>query len=165
MRLHAAAAILMMLASPAFAAPLPAPTGDVVLTVSGNIDNAGPDGTAKFDLAMLEALEQRTTTTVTPWYDSERTFSGPLASAVLDAVGAHGTVIRVTAINDYSADIPIEDLTSAPVILATTINGTYMSVRDKGPLFVIYPFDLDHALYNEAVFGKSVWQVVALEVQ
>ncbi|MGV8953146.1 MAG: hypothetical protein ACOH2M_18760, partial [Cypionkella sp.] len=69
MRLHAAAAILLMLVSPAFAAPLPAPTGDVLLTVSGNIDNGGPDGTAKFDLAMLQALEQRTTTTVTPWYD------------------------------------------------------------------------------------------------
>ena len=39
-----------------------------------------------------------------------------------------------------------------------------MSVRDKGPIFVIYPFDEAPELYNETYFGRSVWQAVSVEV-
>lgn len=164
MRMFLVTAMLLASMAPALAAPLPPPTGEVVLTISGAISNAGEDGTAKFDMAMLDALPQRATTTETPWYDSERTFKGPLGSELLKAVGAAGTIVHVTAINDYSADIPIEDFMD-PVILATTIDGKYLSVRDKGPIFVIYPFDLDPSLYNEAIFGRSVWQVVSLDIR
>ena len=160
-----AAVMLTLLAMPAVAAPFPAPTGDVVLTVTGNIENAGADGIVEFDMATLDALPQHTTTTITPWYDGVRTFEGPLGSELLDAVGARGSVVRVTAINDYAADIPIEDFAANPVILATTIDGEHMSVRDKGPIFVIYPFELNPDLYNEVTFGKSVWQVVSIEVR
>lgn len=165
MRYLVVTAMLFASLPTAFAAPLAPPTGDVVLTVSGDIDFAGEGGTIKFDMAMLDALPQHVTTTETPWYDGARTFKGPLGSEILEAVGAFGTVVHVTAINDYSADIPIEDFMKHPVILATTIDGEQLSVRDKGPLFVIYPFDLDPDLYNEAIFGRSVWQVVSIEVR
>lgn len=148
----------------ALAAELAAPTGDVVLTIDGSIDNTNADGTATFDLAMLDALPQRDTATKTPWYDGEESFSGPLVQALLNAVGAHGTTVTVRALNDYSADIPIEDFLANPVILASRLNGETLSVRDKGPLFVIYPFDLDPELYNEVYFGRSVWQVTAITV-
>ena len=165
MRHFILAALLLGSVPASSAAPLAPPSGDVVLTVSGAIDFSGEDGTVKFDMAMLDALPQRVTTTETPWYDGARTFRGPLGSEILEAVGAFGTIVHVTAINDYSADIPIQDFMTNPVILATTIDGEYLSVRDKGPLFVIYPFDLDPDLYNEAIFGRSVWQVVSIEVR
>ena len=38
------------------------------------------------------------------------------------------------------------------------------NLLDKGPLFVIYPFDLDSNLYNEVIFGRSVWQVASVTV-
>ena len=40
-----------------------------------------------------------------------------------------------------------------------------MAVREKGPLFVIYPFDADPSLFNEKYFNRSVWQVKAIEVR
>ena len=39
-----------------------------------------------------------------------------------------------------------------------------MSVRDKGPLFVIYPFDEAPELNNETYYGRSAWQVKSIEV-
>jgi hypothetical protein len=114
---------------------------------------------------MLDALPGRETIATTPWYDHAETFKGPLASALLDAVGATGTTVRVTAINDYFADIPISDFKKDPVIFATSIDGKKLSVRDKGPIFVIYPFNENPALYNEAYFGKSVWQVTKIDVR
>lgn len=140
------------------------PVGPVVLTVSGSIANTNVDQTAQFDLAMIDALTQRTTVTQTPWYDGDQTFAGPLATAILEAVGAEGSLVTVTAINDYSAEIPVADLIDNPVIFASRLNGEVLSVRDKGPLFVIYPFDIKPDLYNEVYFGRSVWQVNAISV-
>lgn len=143
---------------------LPRPTGPVVLTVDGNISRSNGEGIAQFDLAMLDALAQRTTITETPWYDGAQSFSGVVVSALLEAVGAEGATITVRALNDYSADIPADDFKANPVILATRLNGEVLSVREKGPLFVIYPFELDPSLYNEVYFGRSVWQVTAMSV-
>lgn len=140
------------------------PAGDVILTISGAITITNDGDTATFDLAMLDALDQRQTTTETPWYDGAQEFSGPTMAALLTQIGATGSTLRVVAINDYAAEMPITDATNLPVILASRHAGNLMSVRDKGPLFVIYPFSEMPELSNEVYFNRSVWQVKAIEV-
>lgn len=152
-------------AAPAVAGDLPKPQGKVVLTVTGKIGTQNSTEGAQFDLAMLENLPGRVSSVNTPWYDSRKTFEGPLGSAVLDAVGATGTTLRVVALNDYAAEIPAEDFRKHAVILATKLDGKPMSVREKGPIFVIYPFDADPSLFNEKYFNRSVWQVKSIEVR
>lgn len=164
LKLALATSLALITPVSAIAEQLAAPTGRVLLTVSGNIANSNVEGMAQFDLAMIDGLEQHTTLTQTPWYDEAGEFSGPLASALLDAVGATGTMVTVTALNDYSAEIPIGDFLDHSVILASRLDGEELSVRDKGPLFVIYPFDLEPDLYNEVYFGRSVWQVTSIAV-
>jgi hypothetical protein len=156
--------VLCLFGSAAQADGLAPPQGPVVLTVFGNITHTNGDGIAQFDRAMLAALEQRSTTANTPWFDGPRDFDGPLATAILDAVGANGSTMRVIALNDYSANVPIDDARSFPVVFATHLNGEVMSVRDKGPLFLIYPFDEFPDLFNEVYFGRSVWQITQVEV-
>ncbi|WP_299652353.1 hypothetical protein [uncultured Jannaschia sp.] len=150
--------------SAASAAELPEPTGPVVLVVTGEIANTNMGDEAHFDLAMLDALASRETVIETPWYEGTKAFSGPMIAALLDAVGAEGETLRVNALNDYSAEIPRSDVVDYPVILATRIDGDTLSVRDKGPGFVIYPFDVAPDLYNEMTFGRSVWQVGSIDV-
>lgn len=152
------------IAAEAGAQPLPAPQGQVILTLSGAISNTNGDGHARFDQAMIESLPQRQTLTQTPWFEGPQEFSGPRLSDLLDVVGAAGSALRVVAINDYAATLPWSDIESVPVILAVRHNGATMSVRDKGPLFVIYPFDEYPALRNEVHFSRSVWQVTAIEI-
>lgn len=156
---------LWLAASPrALAEPLGTPSGDVILEIAGAISVTNQNDRAAFDQAMLDALPQRDTRTTTPWYDGVHVFSGPTFSDLLAAVEAKGTMLRVTAINDYSVEMPIADLTKHPVILASRLDGALMSVRDKGPLFVIYPFDEVPELVNEMSFSRSVWQVRQIEV-
>lgn len=165
LRLIATTLLTIALSSaPISAQTLDVPSGSIVLTVHGAIAHTNSGQTAQFDLAMLDALAQRTTVTETPWYDGAQTFSGPLVSAVLEAVGAQGTMVTVTALNDYSAEVPLEDFLQNPVILASRLNGAELSIRDKGPLFVIYPFDIAPDLYNEVYFSRSVWQVTSITV-
>ncbi|WP_337181861.1 molybdopterin-dependent oxidoreductase [Shinella sp.] len=147
------------------AAALDKPSGDVILTITAErIDHPNVDGTAQFDLAMLEALAGRSGEMETPWTEGRVKFSGPLLRAVIEAAGAHGTTMKVRAINDYAADVPMDDAVLLDTILATRMNGETMSLREKGPLFLIYPFDKDPGLYNEKYFSRSVWQIKAIEV-
>lgn len=146
------------------AAELPPPDREVILTVTGSIAHTNGDGVARFDRGMIDALPQRETRTTTPWYDGSQSFTGPLVSAILDAVGATGGTVRVHALNDYNADVPVQDFRDHPVIFATKRNGRVLTVRDKGPLFIIYPFDEEPSLFNELYFGRSVWQIVRIEV-
>ena len=151
--------LLSVVGFSAEAGTLAAPKGAVVLTVTGKIANTSREGAAEFDMATLEALPGRATETETPWTKGKPKFEGPLGSELLKAVGASGTILHVVALNDYAVDVPVEDFLKWPVILATRKDGRAMPVRDKGPIFVIYPFDLDRSLYNEKVFSRSAWQI------
>ncbi|MGQ4880400.1 molybdopterin-dependent oxidoreductase [Billgrantia sp. LNSP4103-1] len=140
------------------------PEGKVILTISGSITEANAHGEALFDRQMLESLEQRTTQTHTPWHDGQVTFTGPLGRDVLEAVGAQGSMLRVTALNGYGANVPVADFMEHDVILAMTLDGAPLRVRDQGPLFIIYPFDDFPELLTEKVMTRSVWQVVRIDV-
>lgn len=154
---------LVMTSSIALA--LEVPEGRVVLTVQGNISNTNANSTAQFDRAMLADLGEVTTVTGTPWTEGVNTFSGPKLSALLDAVGAKGETLVITALNDYSAKMPVSDAYDNGVLMAMKMNGERMSVRDKGPIFMLYPFDQNPSLNNEVIHNRSVWQVKSITVE
>lgn len=142
-----------------------APKGPAVLTLFGNIKNTNLDDTWVFDREMLESLPQASVITNTPWYDEVGEFEGPLASAILEAAGVEASAnLRVIALNDYSAVVPASDFAEFNVILAMKLNGVTLRVRDKGPLFIIYPFDSNPDLNSEVYYNRSVWQIKSIEV-
>jgi hypothetical protein len=49
--------------------------------------------------------------------------------------------LRAKAINDYAIDIPLSDAVQGGPIVAYRLDGDTMSVRDKGPLWIVYPYD------------------------
>ncbi|MBP7581090.1 MAG: molybdopterin-dependent oxidoreductase [Vogesella sp.] len=141
------------------------PAGRPILTVSGLIaeKNAGND--AQFDAAMLDKLPQQKMTVETPWYKTAQTFEGPLFRDVLKATGAKGKKLYVVALNDYAAEIPLADLEKHDVILARKINGKVLNIRDKGPLFIMYPFDKKPELRTKDIYSRCVWQVNRIRVE
>jgi len=84
---------------------------------------------------------------------------------LMAAVGARGKTVRAVALNDYAITIPVEDFARHGVILALKRDGQYMPIRDKGPLFVIYPYDSKPELKTQIYYARSAWQVKRLEVQ
>ena len=141
-------AMLALGAARAVAAALPAPIGPVVLTLTGRVANRNAGDAAAFDMAMLEALPQHEIVAPTPWFDEPRRFGGPLLRDVLAAAGATGTTLKASALNNYRVEIPFDDAVRHDVVLARLLDGKPMSVREKGPLFVMYPFDRRPELRN-----------------
>lgn len=141
------------------------PTGPVVLTIEGAVTQTNRGAQAQLDMAMLEKLPQHSFSTQTPWYPSAVTFTGPLLRDVLAAVGAKGTHITAVALNDYKTDIPVDDATRHDVIVARLMNGRPMRVREKGPLFIVYPFDTKAELRSELYYNRAAWQLHLLRVR
>ncbi len=153
----------LALAGPA-AAALPVPAAKKILTVSGRITNTNDGDTAIFDLPMLEAIGSSAIETATPWYDGVVRFEGVRMDALMRYVGATGESVTATALNDFSTDIPISDFSRFGVILALKRDGVYMPVRDKGPLFIVYPYDSSPKLKAQKYYSRSAWQVAKLVV-
>jgi hypothetical protein len=151
-----------MASLPAWA--LDKPQGPVVLSIAGRVRQVNQGLRADFDMAMLEALPQQTLTTRTPWYAQARRFTGPLLRDVLSAAGAHGATLRLIALNDYQVDMPNDDAQRHDVLVARLLDGQALTVRDKGPLFVIYPFDTRPELRSAVYYSRSAWQLRAIEV-
>ncbi len=145
---------------------LDAPTGKVLLTVSGSLAQANDHGAASFDLALLQKLPQTSFSTRTPWYPTPRRFSGVLLRDLLAGVGAApGAAVRAVALNDYRVDIPADDAIHHGALLAYLLDDKPMSVREKGPLVIVYPFDDKPELRNAVHYSRAIWQLRSLEVK
>lgn len=147
------------------AAELGLPTGPIVLSVGGNIRITNADGEAQFDLEMLEALGLTELRTTTPWTEGLQVFEGVAVERVLQAVGANGVVARAVALNDYVVDMELSVAKEAQALIAVKLNGDYMRVRDKGPLWIVFPWDQRPELDEEFVKALSVWQLNRLEIR
>lgn len=122
---------------------------------------ATPSQTEPVELSLeaLDALEQHAFSTTTIWTDGETHFSGVSLKSLLAHMGAVEGKVEMVALNDYAVTIPIADLEDDAPIVATRMNGETMSVRDKGPYWVVYPFDSDPKYSTEVTYSRSVWQL------
>jgi hypothetical protein len=156
---------LLALSAP-LAAALDPPSSKVLLTVTGKVPAPnGPDGTATFDIGLLERLPRHSFTTKTPWYAKPRKFTGVLLRDLLDAVGSAPARLNATALNDYRVEIPPEDVARGTAMLAYLLDDEPMSVRQKGPLVIIYPFDDKPELRNAVHYSRAIWQLRSLDIQ
>lgn len=146
--------------------PVPEDDADVVLTVTGAIDNTNDGDQALFDLEALEQLQLIEFTADDTIFDQEpTTFRGVLFSELLDWLRAdeNASELIVTNRDGETTTIPISDVESYPVLLATSANGQRLVEERGGALRVVYPnrrMDFTPA-YNE----RWLTGVTAIEVQ
>ena len=132
---------------------------DTILTIRS------ADGVSRsFTMDELEAMPKVGFTTKTVWTEGPHHFTGPSLKAVLEAAGAQGTTISARALNDYTIQIPFESLEDGAPIIATRIDGEHFPRREKGPLWIVYPYDSARKYQAEIIYGRSIWQLSDLSV-
>lgn len=142
-----------------------APPPRVVLSITGRIGKRNAGDRMDLDMATLAALPQQSFTTATPWYDKPVKFTGPLLRDVLALADAQGTQLTAVALNDYKIDLPLDDARKWNVIMARLLDDKPMSTREKGPLFIVYPFQESAELRSERYYSRSAWQLRTLIVK
>jgi hypothetical protein len=147
------------------AGEMPQPQGPVILTVSGGIANTNAEGVAEFDRDMLENIGLSEFRTVTNWFEDEVHFEGVLARELLAVVAAEGKVVHARALNGYHVEIPLDDFRSYDVLLALKMNGSYMKIRDKGPIWLVYPQSAHDELDRPEIYERWIWQLESFEVR
>lgn len=133
-----------------------------VLDVSGALSKGAP---LHLSLADIERMPKAKLATTTPWHTGRVEFEGVLVKDFLAAIGATGAKLVVTALNNYACEIPIQDLVKYGAILAYKRDGNYMPIRDKGPLFIVFPYDSNPVLATEKFYSNSPWQIASIVVR
>ena len=129
-----------------------------ILTVSGLTD-----GSRELALGDLRRMGATELTTSTPWTDRAETFTGVSGTRFVEALGATGGEVVAQALNDYRVVIPFDVLGSDDVLVAYARNGEPMSVRDKGPVWILFPFDADRRFLSDTYRTYSIWNLSHLE--
>ncbi|WP_237213407.1 molybdopterin-dependent oxidoreductase [Falsiroseomonas oryziterrae] len=143
-------------------APRPAAADErIVLSVTGAVARA-----AEFTLAGLEALGQVELRTRTAWTGPAlRHFAGVPLARLLDQVGARGTVLHAVALNDYAISAPIPELLRHEAFLAMREDGAPMRIRDRGPVWLIFPWSQRPELDVPTVRERAIWQLRRIEIR
>lgn len=121
------------------------------------------------DLKGLMSLPAQELTTALPpelgLPGGNRWLGVPLRLLVERLGGTPASALQLIALNDYTVGIPWSDLQQYDPVLAYQRDGRPMSVRDKGPLILIYPFDAHPGLRTQHYLNRSIWQVNALTLK
>ncbi|PID60657.1 MAG: hypothetical protein CSB44_09770 [Gammaproteobacteria bacterium] len=147
---------------------LPAPEGEVLLELSGNLNLPNVEGNEVWlDRRTLENFP-RVKVSYTSFVSGKRSlFEGLLLKDLLDAVGSDSDEILAYAADDYHATLMLSavDLARYPVIIAYREDDRDLTLRSLGPLRIIFPFDDFPELVNEANRAATVWQLTRLELR
>ena len=121
------------------------------------------DNLIEMNNGMMDALPQVSFETSTIWTEGVISFSGPSLRSLVDQAGITGGQLTLAAINDYEIQISYDELENDAPIIATLMNGQPLSRREKGPLWLVYPYDTDIKYQSEVIYAKSIWQLVTIE--
>jgi hypothetical protein len=125
---------------------------------------AGSEAPQVYTLADLDAMPQISFVTGTIWTEGKTTYSGVSLKYLVETVTDNGATVEMVALNDYAVTVPLDEISDDWPIVATRADGAPMSVRDKGPYWVIYPYDQSPAHQTETTYARSIWQLAELRI-
>ena len=136
---------------------------EIVLEVTSE-EKGALSKVASYRLADLLQMPARTIKTKTVWTEGEQEFVGVSLDHLLRLFKIETGVLQAFALNDYMVVIPVEEVSEEGPIIAYERNGKVMSLREKGPLWIIYPYDDDPKFRREEIYARSIWQLNRIQL-
>ncbi len=137
---------------------LPVQSTKVILTIKT------PNGDKLFNHGQIEAIGLKRLNTTTFWPKDYGEFNGVLLRDLLTEAGIENAPeIKVTALDDYITLIPRKDWRKWDVILATRHEKKTMSIREKGPLRIIYPMAIGGEIADSDMRIRWIWAIKSIE--
>lgn len=144
--------------------PAPALAEEALFTLSGT----NSKGQA-VEIPFTETLAQEIgvielSTKVVSEGEAIRKVRGAEIDATLKKADLVGKILHVVALDGYAVDLPREDFTNYGAVFAMSIDGKKLTVRDKGPSWIIYPVSKNKELDDPVFEARSVWQLKTVTV-
>ncbi len=143
---------------------LPAPAGEVLLSIQGNVGKRNADSGAQLDFAMLESIGFVTRTITTQWTPSA-VFQGVSGKDLVEYLDIDGDYLLAIAHDDYEVSIPLSDLIKHDTVFAVSMDGERLSIKNKGPVWLVYANDNRPSISPELLNARMIWQLHTLVSQ
>jgi hypothetical protein len=162
----AAAALLAVLCLGLAQSAAPAKADDAVkLGVTTSATDA-----VELTVDELRAMGDTSFATGTPWTKGTQKFEGITGAQIVAAMQAKGQKLDAKSVlavanNDYSIVIPFEVFNQPTTLVAFAQNGGAMPVRDKGPFWIVFPYDQDAKFLSSSYQSYSIWGLERLDFQ
>ncbi len=115
-------------------------------------------------LKQLRDMSQETVVTGNEFVDGKRVFRGPLMRDVMRRFSSSlPKMVVLTAANDFQSAAPVKEFFKYNVILALSVDGVALSMRDKGPIWMIYPMSDFPELRDPSYNSRLIWQLISID--
>ena len=139
------------------------PSGPL-LHLKGALSQGASPTEITLNAAALAEIAPVSFTTTTIWTNGPQAFKGSSLAGLLKHFNITSGTLLARAVNDYTVAIPVSEIEEGGPMIAFEANGAAMPLRDKGPFWLVYPYDLDERYRSEKVYSRSIWQLVSIEV-
>ncbi|ART83067.1 molybdopterin-binding protein [Oceanisphaera profunda] len=142
-------------------------TEPVILSVYGDIQlDENHYQRLDFTLSELQALTQAEVTTSHPWNTKAQHYRGVDLNALFQQLFAqkHITSLNLEALNGFSVMLDWSKINEFSPILAWQEDGQLMSRRNKGPLWLVLPFDQMSKVKQAEFMHYMAWQLKVIRV-
>lgn len=143
------------------------PVEKIVLKLSW-LDDQGNAVGKGFSLSDIENLPQTSITLELPesvGIAGEHVWQGTPLSSLVALSGRKTDTLKIAALNGYSVSVPVKDIDRYNPTLVYRRDGMLISVREKGPFLLIYPFDKFSELNQQIYLNRLVWQINEITLQ
>jgi hypothetical protein len=161
---RSAAAVVIPPAPRAPGERLPVPAGAPVLTISGQVGRANVGQVVQLDDRGLDSLGRIRIDLYEPWVKQRMGFQGVWLADVLDAAGVDDDAqsLHITALDNYQVDLPLADVRSGGVLLATrTGDGGPIPVGDGGPIRIVFADEVEAG----SNANQWIWSLTTIDVR
>ncbi len=149
---------LFSMFTPALAQPVTESRETPILTIQ-IYEEAKPSKIVELTLEDLKELPSVMFSTSTIWTTDKQSFTGIWMHTLLKMFDAFEAEIELLATNDYWIRLDTDTITSSSALLAYEQNGSPLSPRKYGPLWIVYDYDSDPQFRTETVYSQSIWQL------
>jgi hypothetical protein len=145
--------------------PVQAPTGPVVLTLTGKIGQRNVDRSAlHFDATILDELGVVQAKVYDPWVKQDLEFQGVWMNDLIDAAkpadGAQS--IHLTALDNYQIDLSLADVRAGGILLATKKgDGSPIPLEEGGPVRIVFVGGVP----SGASADQWIWNLTMIDVR
>lgn len=137
----------------------------VLLVVEGSAGAENDGVTAHFTMDDLRRLPSVSFETETIWFTGSQRFTGVPVAVLMRQLGVRKGMLKMIASDNFSRNISLSIAVENGAIIAYQRNGALMTVRNKGPLRLVYPFDDYPPLKRDELFSNAIWQLVRIVVK